>query len=66
MKQQNLNFDDPQDKKPKSLGVIQCFECKERAELDGYRYRLVPLCRDCRSERVVEITRNRFKRRQKK
>ncbi len=49
---------------PKILEIIQCFECKTLAEIDGYRFRLVPLCRPCRTQREVEITRNRFERRQ--
>ncbi len=51
---------------PNLLKTIQCFECNTRAELDGYRFRLVPLCHDCRTKREVEITRNRFERRQKR
>ncbi len=48
---------------PKITRNIQCFECKERAELNGYRFRLVPLCRPCRTIRELEITGNRFERR---
>ncbi len=52
------------EKPTRRLPTIQCYECKEFDELDGYRFRLVPLCRDCRTEREVEITGNRFERRQ--
>lgn len=41
----------------------ECFDCKRVARLDGYRFSLVPLCECCRTEREVEITRNRFERR---
>ncbi len=52
--------------KTKISEKIQCFECKHTAELDGYRFRLVPLCCCCRTEREVEITKNRFERRNKR
>ncbi len=41
-----------------------CHECG-RDEHAGYRFRLVPVCGGCRTEREVEITRNRFTRREK-
>ena len=50
----------------KSLGIIQCFDCRQHAELDGYRFALVPLCECCRTEREVKITGNRFERRHKR
>ena len=46
--------------------LIICYECRNRAELDGYRLRLVPLCRCCRTEREIEIVNNRFERRNRK
>ena len=49
-----------------SAGVIDCYDCNERAQLDGYRFALVPLCRCCQTERELRITRNRFERRQKR
>ena len=57
-----------QTKTPRQLleETICCFECKQRAEIDGYRFRLVPVCRDCRKEREVETVGNRFERRHKK
>ena len=62
--QLNLEFNEPQPKQPRILGIIQCFDCKRQAELDGYRFALVPLCACCRTEREVEIVNNRFERRQ--
>lgn len=61
--QLDFDFSGTRPKPTKSLGIIQCFECKAEAELDGYRFRFVPLCRCCRTEREVQITRNRFERR---
>lgn len=39
-----------------------CYECGA-SETAGFRFRLVPICRCCRTEREIEITRNRFERR---
>ncbi len=50
----------------KNLDTIECYECNQDAELDGYRFRLVPLCRCCRTQREVEITNKRFERRMRK
>lgn len=61
-----LEFIEPQPKKPKNLGIIECYQCKRNAELDGYRFRLVPLCGCCRTEREVEITNQRFEQRMRK
>lgn len=44
--------------------AIDCFDCKRNSELDGYRFTLVPLCKCCRTERELQIIRNRFERRQ--
>lgn len=65
-KQFTLEFNEPQPKQPRILGIIACFDCKRQAELDGYRFRLVPVCACCRTEREVEIVNNRFERRQKR
>ncbi len=51
---------------PKILRLIQCFDCKQNTELDGYRFALVPLCSCCRTNREVEITGKRFERRHRK
>lgn len=61
--QLDLGFNDIRPKPTKSLVIIQCFECKAEAELDGYRFQFVPLCCCCRTEREVQITNNRFERR---
>ena len=45
------------------VAVIDCNDCNDRAQLDGYRFALVPLCKCCRTERELQITRNRFERR---
>ncbi len=51
--------------KPKTkIQHNSCYECGDDSPLDGYRFRLVPLCECCRTEREVEITGNRFERRQ--
>jgi hypothetical protein len=52
--------------RPKTLEIINCFGCNQSRELDGYRFKLVPICVDCRTERDVEITNNRFERRQQR
>ena len=45
---------------------IDCYDCKQTARLDGYRFTLVPLCGGCRTERELQITRNRYERRHKR
>ena len=50
----------------KVLEIIHCCDCDQKRELDGYRFGLVPLCSDCRTEREVQITGNRFERRRAK
>ena len=47
-----------------STAVIECYDCKRNSRLDGYRFALVPLCKCCRTERELQIIRNRFERRQ--
>ncbi len=54
-----LNFGRP----PKVLENIHCCDCHHTRPLDGYRFGLMPLCRDCRTDRELEITGNRFERR---
>ncbi len=46
--------------------AIDCYDCKRTARLDGYRFTLVPLCGGCRTERELQITRNRYERRHKR
>lgn len=51
--------------KPKTkIQHSSCHECGDDSPIDGYRFRLVPICECCRTEREVEITGNRFERRQ--
>ncbi len=46
--------------------TIRCHDCKQDSRLDGYRFTLVPLCHCCRTERELQITRNRFERRRQR
>lgn len=64
-KQLTLGFNEPQPKQPKSLRVIQCFDCKRQAELDGYRFALVPLCDCCRTKEELRVLNNRIERRKR-
>ena len=64
-KQLNLEFNEPQPKQPKSLGIILCFDCQRQAELDGFRFALVPLCECCRTNRSLENLNNQIERRKK-
>ncbi len=48
---------------PKVFQTINCFNCHNERELDGYIFRLVAVCADCRTESEVLITRKRFERR---
>lgn len=62
-KEPTFEFNETKPKPLKSLGIIQCFDCKQQSELAGYRFALVPLCDCCRTERAIEIANNRFERR---
>ncbi len=61
-----FEFTEPRAKQPKNFDTIECYECKANALLDGFRFRLVPLCRCCRTVREVEITNQNFERRMRK
>jgi hypothetical protein len=50
----------------KVLEIIHCCDCKHTRPLDGYRFGLMPLCSDCRTERSLEILSNRIERRAKR
>jgi hypothetical protein len=50
----------------KVLETIHCCDCHNTRPLDGYRFKLMPLCSDCRTERSLEILSNRIERRAKK
>lgn len=64
--QPTLEFVEHLPEQPKTIVVIECFECKRQSQLDGYRFRLVPICVCCRTEREIEIVGNRFERRNRK
>ncbi len=57
-------FENEQSKKP--LPTIQCCECHHTRPLDGYRFGLMPICADCRTERELEILSNQIDRRTKR
>ncbi len=50
----------------KILQTIHCCDCLHTRPLDGYRFGLMPLCSDCRTERSLEILSNRIERRAKR
>jgi len=54
--QLDLNFGKPPE-------IIICFACHHEKEFDGYLFKLVEVCRDCRTESEVLTTRKRFERR---
>lgn len=51
---------------PKVLETIHCGDCHHARPLDGYRFGLMPLCSDCRTERGLEILSNQIERRAKR
>ncbi len=65
-KQTTLEFVENLSEQSNVLDLIECFECKQPSQLDGYRFRLVPICACCRTKREIEIVGNRFERRQRK
>jgi hypothetical protein len=50
----------------KVLQTINCFCCERKRELDGYLFKLVPVCSDCRTENSLEILSNQIERRAKR
>ena len=58
--QLNLNFGKP----PKVFKTICCHHCEQQRELDGYQFKLVPVCSDCRTERDLQVLANRIERRE--
>jgi hypothetical protein len=50
----------------KVLEIIHCCDCHHTRPLDGYRFGLMPLCADCRTERSLEILSNQVERRAKR
>jgi hypothetical protein len=55
----------PFEKPTKILEIIHCCDCRQQRELDGYRFKLMPVCSDCRTERSLEILSNQIERRVK-
>ncbi len=51
---------------PKVLEANHCGDCHHTRPLDGYRFGLMPLCSDCRTERSLEILSNQIERRAKR
>ncbi len=51
---------------PKVFELINCNNCNNERQFDGYVFKLVPVCADCRTEAEVQITRNRIGRRAKR
>ena len=43
--------------------IIICFNCHREKEFDGFLFKLVEVCGDCRTESEVQITGKRFERR---
>ncbi len=54
------------EQKKNILQTIQCCDCNHTRPLDGYRFGLMPLCSDCRTERSHEILSNQIERREKR
>ncbi len=60
--QLNFNFG----RSPKVFETTNCFDSRQERELDGYRFKLVPICAECRTERSLEILSNQIERRAKR
>ena len=54
------------DQPEKRLPTIHCGDCNHTRPLDGYRFGLMPICADCRTERSLEILSNQIERRAKR
>ena len=50
----------------KILQTIHCCDCHHTRPLDGFRFKLMPLCSDCRTERDLDILSNQIERRAKR
>ncbi len=51
---------------PKIFETINCFKCHNERQFDGYVFKLVPLCADCRTESELKTLANRIERRAKR
>jgi hypothetical protein len=65
-RQRTLDFRDITNERPKTVTIIDCFDCKQQSELDGYRFAFVPLCHCCRTERSLQILDQQIERRNKR
>ena len=54
------------EKTKKSLEEIHCCDCHHTRPLDGFRFKLMPVCSDCRTNRSLEILSNQIERRAKR
>lgn len=62
--QNNFQLDLFVTERPKKiLQTIHCCDCHNTRPLDGFRFKLMPLCSDCRTERSLEILSNQIERR---
>jgi hypothetical protein len=61
--QNNYQLDLFTREQPKKLQIILCCDCKQPRELDGYRFKLMPLCSDCRTEMDLEVLSKQIERR---
>ncbi len=50
----------------KVLETIYCCDCQQPRELDGYRFKLMPICADCRTELDLEVLQHQINRRAKR
>ncbi|MCY7344976.1 MAG: hypothetical protein LH614_02055 [Pyrinomonadaceae bacterium] len=50
----------------KVLETIHCCDCHHTRPLDGYRFKLMPLCSDCRTEMDLEVLSKQIERRAKR
>lgn len=65
-KQPTLDFTENLPEQPNEFVPSKCFDCHNQSLIEGYRFALVPLCGECRTNREIEIVGNRFERRQRK
>jgi len=55
--QPNLRFGKPPE-------IIICFACRHETELDGFVFKLVPVCAECRTASELKHLSNRIARRE--
>ncbi len=65
--QNKFQFDLFLTERPKKVvETIHCCDCHHTRPLDGFRFKLMPLCSDCRTERDLDILSNQIERRAKR